>query len=113
MQVPHGSCDTDTDGIVGPRAVPSETAPHGDPKLTKYDESTICPGLFLCGPQVRQDDEIFCFVYKYRQRFAVVINEIATRLGLETEKAVAKCRQQHMFLDDPSCCKATCGGGSC
>jgi putative flavoprotein involved in K+ transport len=50
---------------------------------------------------VRQEDEIFCFVYKYRQRFAVVLNEIATRLGLDTEKVVAKCRQEHMFLDDP------------
>ena len=96
-----------------PAQEPSDTAPIGDAKLTKCDESTICPGLFLCGPQVRQDDEIFCFVYKYRQRFAVVVNEIATRLGLETEKAVAECRKHHMFLDDPSCCKATCGAGSC
>ena len=62
-----------------------ETAPLTDPKLTKCDESTICPGLFLCGPQVRQDDQIFCFVYKYRQRFAVVINEIAKRLGMPTK----------------------------
>ena len=96
-----------------PAGGPSDTVPRGDTKLTKCDESTICPGIFLCGPQVRQDDEIFCFVYKYRQRFAVVINEIATRLGLETEKAVAECRKHHMFLDDPSCCKATCGAGSC
>ena len=42
-----------------------------------------------------------------------MINEIATRLGLETEKAVEECRQHHMFLDDISCCKATCGAGSC
>jgi hypothetical protein len=169
-----------------------------DPKLTKCDESTICPGLFLCGPQVRQDDEIFCFIYKYRQRFAVVVNEIAKRLGMPTQarekvgrsvsqsvrqsasqsasqparpptsrpvsqhditelrqheapgsllsqhligwklavpccavlcramlssggvpccavvsQVVALCRKHHMFLDDPSCCQATCGGGSC
>jgi putative flavoprotein involved in K+ transport len=85
----------------GLREGPSDKLPGGDAKLTKYDESTISPGLFLCGPQVRQEDEIFCFVYKYRQRFAVVLNEIATRLGLDTEKVVAKCRQEHMFLDDP------------
>jgi hypothetical protein len=36
----------------GLAAGPSETAPLGDPKLTARDESTICPGLFLCGPQV-------------------------------------------------------------
>ena len=72
--------------------------------------------LSVCGPQVRQDNEIFCFVYKYRQRFAVVINEIAQRLGLpeeQTNKAVDECRKHHMFLDDVSCCKATCGAGSC
>jgi hypothetical protein len=98
------------------RKEPSEAAPIGDAKLTKCDESTICPGLFLCGPQVRQDNEIFCFVYKYRQRFAVVMNEIAKRLKVpetETEKAVEECRKRNMFLDDVSCCKATCGAGSC
>jgi hypothetical protein len=83
--------------------------PAGDAKLTKCDESTIYPGVFLCGPQVRQDDQILCFVYKYRQRFAVVMNEIATRLGLETEQVVAECRQRHMFLEDMSNCEATCG----
>ena len=99
-----------------PAQEPSDTAPIGDAKLTKCDESTICPGLFLCGPQVRQDDEIFCFVYKYRQRFAVVVNEIAKRLGVQDaprKKVVAFCKKRHMFLDDISCCKATCGAGSC
>ena len=70
----------------------------------------------MCGPQVRQDDEIFCFVYKYRQRFAVVVNEIAKRLGVQDaprKKVVAFCKKRHMFLDDISCCKATCGAGSC
>ena len=96
-----------------PLPLPGSVMPTGDAKLTKCDESTIYPGLFLSGPQVRQDDQIFCFVYKYRQRFAVVMNEIATRMGLQTEKVVVECRKQHMFLDDPSCCKATCGSGSC
>jgi len=86
-----------------------QAMPTGDAKLTKCDESTLFPGLFLSGPQVRQSDQILCFVYKYRQRFAIIMNEIATRLGLETEKVVAECRKQHMFLDDLSCCKATCG----
>ena len=104
----------------------------GDPKLSKCDESTLCSGLFLVGPQVVQEDQIvriapeplsvcnltarcaqFCFVYKYRQRFAIVVNEIATRCGLQTDKAVAECRKHHMYLDDPKCCKATCGAGSC
>merc|ERR1712146_563570 len=104
-----GHCSADSKSSLQPSTV----MPLGDPKLTKCGESTICPGLFLCGPQVRQDDQIFCFVYKYRQRFAVVMNEIATRMGMQTQKAVAECRKHHMFLDDPSCCKATCGSGSC
>merc|ERR1711871_405649 len=83
----------------------------GDPKLTSCDESTVTPGMFLAGPQVHQAGEIFCFVYKYRQRFAVVVNEIATRLGINTSMAVAKAKRQKMFLDDASCCKATCGAG--
>jgi len=98
--------------------------PVGDPKLTECDESTICPGLFLCGPQVRQGKQILCFVYKYRQRFAVVLKEIATRLGMEEDSKTAakyqkiiaqveaECREQHMFLADPSCAKHSCGAGS-
>ena len=47
------------------------------PLLTENDESTVAKGLFLVGPQVRQGDVIFCFIYKFRQRFAVVANQIA------------------------------------
>ena len=49
---------------------------------TIEDESTIGPGLFLCGPAVRHENHIFCFIYKYRQRFAVVAKAIANSLGL-------------------------------
>ena len=35
------------------------------PLLTEDDESTRTPGLFLVGPQVRHDNLIFCFIYKY------------------------------------------------
>ena len=64
---------------------PSAVLPTGDPKLTKCDESTICPGLFLCGPQVRQDDQIFCFVYKYRQRFADFFRQVTHHGTLDLE----------------------------
>ena len=40
----------------------------GAPGLTAYDESTKVPGVFLVGPQVVQDGQSFCFVYKFRQR---------------------------------------------
>lgn len=52
------------------------------PQLSLTDESTITPGLFLIGPQVRHDPQVFCFIYKFRQRLAVVATEIAQRLGL-------------------------------
>ena len=53
--------------------------------LSEHDESTIVPGVFLCGPAVRHENHVFCFIYKYRQRFAVVAKAIATSLGLPAE----------------------------
>ena len=62
-----------------------ESREDGFPLLNEHDESTITPGMFLCGPAVRHDNFIFCFIYKYRQRFAVVAKTIATSLGLPAE----------------------------
>ena len=77
------------------------------PLLTENDESTVTKGLFLVGPQVRQDDLIFCFIYKFRQRFAVVANQIARRLRVSREP-LEWYRQHGMYLDDLSCCKDAC-----
>ncbi|MEM6798141.1 MAG: NAD(P)/FAD-dependent oxidoreductase [Planctomycetota bacterium] len=84
-------------------------SPRGDgyPELSEHDESTITPGLFLCGPSVRHDQHVFCFIYKYRQRFAVVAKAIATSLGLPAEGLEAY-RQWGMYLDDLSCCGEEC-----
>ena len=79
----------------------------GLPLLTTNDESTIVPGIFLCGPAVRHDNHIFCFIYKYRQRFAVVAKAIANSLGLQAEE-LEKYRQWGMYLDDLSCCGEEC-----
>ncbi|MYC68406.1 MAG: hypothetical protein F4X12_18980, partial [Acidobacteriia bacterium] len=77
------------------------------PLLTENDESTVTKGLFLVGPQVRQDDVIFCFIYKFRQRFAVVANQIARRLRVST-KPLEEYRRYGMYLDDLSCCGDDC-----
>ena len=77
------------------------------PLLTENDESTVTKGLFLIGPQVRQDDVIFCFIYKFRQRFAVVANQIARRLRVSTEP-LEEYRRYGMYLDDLSCCGDEC-----
>ncbi len=77
------------------------------PLLSEDDESTIVPGLFLCGPNVRHDKQVFCFIYKFRQRFAVVAKAIATSLGLPAEE-LEYYRQWGMYLDDLSCCGEEC-----
>ena len=79
------------------------------PLLTEDDESTVLPGLFLVGPQVQHDSLSFCFVYKFRQRFAVVANAIAQGLGMDTRHAVNECRNNNMYLDTFDSCEDTCG----
>jgi len=45
---------------------------EGMPNITENDESTAFSNVFLVGPHVAHGNAIFCFIYKYRQRFAVV-----------------------------------------
>lgn len=84
-----------------------ESREDGFPLLNENDESTITPGLFLCGGAVRHDNLIFCFIYKYRQRFAMVAKAIATSLGLDAEY-LETYRNWGMYLDDLSCCGEEC-----
>jgi putative flavoprotein involved in K+ transport len=85
---------------------------NGIPKLTDSDESTRTPGLFLVGPQVQHDNVIFCFIYKFRQRFAVVAEEITTRLRMKNNELVQNTIQDyedgHFYLKDLSCCGDEC-----
>ena len=85
-----------------------EQREDGFPELNERDESTIVPGMFLCGPSVRHDGHIFCFIFKYRQRFAIVAEAIASSLGLETDEFVAAYKSWGMYLDDLSCCGQEC-----
>lgn len=80
------------------------------PLLTEHDESTVTPGLFLTGPNVRHGELIFCFIYKFRQRFAVIASELAERLGRRKldESVLDFYRRKGMFLDDLSCCGDEC-----
>lgn len=80
----------------------------GTPQLTEADESTITPGLFLAGPQVRHGEARFSFIYQFRQRLAVVARQIAGRLGLETAQIEMRYRRGGMFLDDLSHCEQEC-----
>ena len=84
-----------------------ELREDGHPLLTQQDESTLVPGMFLTGPMVRHQQHVFCFIYKFRQRFAVVAKAIADRLGLPA-KELEMYRHWGMFLDDLSCCGEEC-----
>lgn len=84
-----------------------ESRGDGYPLLNEHDESTIAAGIFLCGPAVRHDNHIFCFIYKYRQRFAVVAKTVATSLGLAAG-GLETYRQWGMYLDDLSLCGEEC-----
>ena len=79
------------------------------PLLNEFDESTMTPGLFLVGPGVQHEGMSFCFVYKFRQRFAIVAEAIARGLGYKVKRAVESCFQMNMYLDDFSCCEGACG----
>lgn len=87
-----------------------ERREDGYPLLNEVDESTTTPGLFLAGPSVRHDNVVLCFVYKYRQRFAVVAEEIARRLEATPaeENWLEDYRKHHFYLTDFSCCGDSC-----
>jgi cation diffusion facilitator CzcD-associated flavoprotein CzcO len=76
----------------------------GYPQLTDRDESTTTPGLFLSGPRVAHNGQKFCFIYKFRQRFAVVADAIANRLGVDPSP-LETYREKNMFLEDLSYCE--------
>ncbi len=75
----------------------------GLPMLTSQDESGAAPGLFLVGPEVSHNGHLFCFIYKFRQRFAVVARAIAGRIGVDTT-ALEIYYGNNMFLEDLTCC---------
>jgi putative flavoprotein involved in K+ transport len=67
------------------------------------DESTVVPGLYLAGPMLAHREASFCFVYEFRQRFAVVAAAIGARLQLDTSP-LKLLRDHDFYLDDLSCC---------
>ncbi|WP_109832464.1 NAD(P)/FAD-dependent oxidoreductase [Reichenbachiella versicolor] len=84
---------------------------QGYPLLTELDEATRTKNLFLVGPQVKHDNALFCFIYKYRQRFAIVAETIAKRKRVKRKllKTVLKdYKELNFYLDDLSCCDGEC-----
>ncbi len=79
----------------------------GRPVLASDDESTETPGLFVVGPSLRHEGMVFCYIYKFRQRFAVVAAALGERLGFDLAP-LDLYRDNVMFLDDLSCCEGEC-----
>ena len=81
------------------------------PLLTDFDESQKTSNLFLVGPQVKHGTALFCFIYKYRQRFAIVAEEIAKRMNVpnkEIQEVLQKYKNNNFYLKDLSCCDDEC-----
>lgn len=80
--------------------------------LTEDDESTISPNLFLSGPQVCHSKAMFCFIYKFRQRFPIIAECIAARQGVAEEERVVhfmeEYKKMNFYLKDLSCCEDEC-----
>jgi putative flavoprotein involved in K+ transport len=76
---------------------------------TGFDGSLkqIAPLFNWSQGQVRHGNIIFCFIYKFRQRFAVVAKAIAHRLEIDLTPLEAY-RKEGMFLDDLDCCDNDC-----
>lgn len=81
--------------------------PDGWPELDEDDQSTVVPGVFLSGPAIRHGGLKFCFVYKFRQRFAHIAGAIGERAGKDTG-ALEAWRDAGMLTDDLSCCGVEC-----
>jgi thioredoxin reductase len=81
------------------------------PLLTEFDESRKTENLFLVGPQVKHGTALFCFIYKYRQRFAIVAEEIAKRKNISNEKSdevLQLYKTSNFYLKDLECCDGAC-----
>ncbi|MBV6652312.1 MAG: NAD(P)-binding domain-containing protein [Mameliella sp.] len=84
---------------------------EGYPLLTEFDESRKTKNLFLAGPQVKHGNALFCFIYKYRQRFAIVAEEIAKRSDIPPgviENVLGEYKINNFYLKDLSCCDDEC-----
>ena len=81
------------------------------PLLNNFDESTKTKNLFLVGPQVKHRNALFCFIYKYRQRFAIVGERIAKRTKVSSKRlqeVLQEYKGNNFYLKDLSCCDDEC-----
>lgn len=84
----------------------------GLPLLNKEtDEFHNQENMYLAGPSVRHDNHIFCFIYKFRQRFGVIAEDILNKEMYRINDIVSlvkKWKQKGLYLSDLSCCDEEC-----
>ncbi|QTU83265.1 NAD(P)-binding domain-containing protein [Carnobacteriaceae bacterium zg-C25] len=81
----------------------------GIPLVNEHDESTIAKNVFLVGPSLRQNTVIFCYIYKFRQRFAVVAELLAKRMGVTCHaEQLEVYKRNQMYLPNAECCDVVC-----
>lgn len=79
--------------------------------LSELDESIETKNMFLVGPQVKHQNALFCFIYKYRQRFAIVAEAIAKRKKVRRRiilDTLKDYKENNFYLQDLSCCDDEC-----
>ncbi|MDY4646532.1 MAG: NAD(P)/FAD-dependent oxidoreductase [Aerococcus suis] len=85
--------------------------PNGKPLLTAQDESTCAKNIFVIGPSVQHNQVIFCYIYKFRQRFLPIIETIAQREKYPLNPKIISWYQQNaMAMNelDPCCVNCHC-----
>ncbi len=84
----------------------------GSPNLIpETDEFFGQKNIYLSGPSVRHDDHIFCFIYKFRQRFGVIVEDIMKKEKYSDKNIsllVDSWKRNGMYLSDLSCCGEEC-----
>ena len=76
-------------------------------QLNSFDESIKTPGVYVTGPMLQQHNMIFCFIYKFQQRFAVVANNIGIKLSKDVS-VIGEYKKQGMYLENLEDAKDEC-----
>ena len=84
----------------------------GSPLLIEEtDEFFGQENIYLAGPDVKHDNHIFCFIYKFRQRFGIIAENIIGKEGYHEDdisSLVENWKSNGMYLSDLSCCDEEC-----
>jgi len=105
-------CATGFSLVKGPIEEFITSREDGTPELQiETDELFGLKNIYLSGPSVRHENHIFCFIYKFRQRFGVIAEDILTKEGYKQEDItcmVGNWKANGMYMADLSSCGDEC-----